>query len=58
LLAFTMIKGQTMGGTNASRWIYLFGFSFQPSALANVSLLIFLATRLAKHNGDWSFKTL
>ena len=58
LLAFTMIKGQTMGGTNASRWIYLFGFSFQPSALANVSLLIFLASRLAKHNGDWSFKTL
>jgi cell division protein FtsW len=56
LLAFTIAQGQTIGGANSSRWIYVFGLSFQPSALAAVTLMVYLARKLAKHEGPWEFK--
>ena len=56
LLTFTIAQGQTIGGANSSRWIYVLGMSFQPSALANVVLMVFLARKLAKKEGEWAFK--
>ena len=56
LLAFTITQGQAIGGANSSRWIYVFGLSFQPSALAAVTLMVYLARKLAKHEGPWEFK--
>jgi cell division protein FtsW len=56
LLVFTIAKGSTIGGANSSRWIYVFGMSFQTSALANVALLIFLSRTLSKKEGHWKFK--
>lgn len=62
LLVFTLSQGQTIDGANAARWIYVFGLSFQPSALASVALLLFLARKLSLSKGEWefwpSFKTL
>ena len=41
LLFFALLKGSTIEGANASRWIYLFGvISFQPSAFAMIILLM------------------
>ena len=36
LLFFVLLKGNTIEGANANRWIYIFGVSFQPSALAMI----------------------
>lgn len=49
LLIFTLAKGTTMDGANASRWINvpLVG-SFQPSNLAAVVLMIYVARYLTK----------
>ena len=55
MLVFTIAQGQTIGGANAARWIYVFGLSFQPSALASVVLLVFLARKLARKEGPWEF---
>lgn len=55
MLIFTIAQGQTIGGANAARWIYVFGLSFQPSALASVVLLVFLARKLARKEGPWEF---
>ncbi|MDG1252474.1 MAG: FtsW/RodA/SpoVE family cell cycle protein [Schleiferiaceae bacterium] len=56
LLVFTIAQGQTIGGANSSRWIYMWGMSFQPSALASVTLMVFLSRKLSKHEGPWEFK--
>jgi cell division protein FtsW len=48
LLLFPFIPG--IGGTimGASRWILLFGFSFQPSELAKLTLILYLAHIFSK----------
>jgi cell division protein FtsW len=56
LLVLTIAQGATIQGANSSRWIYVFGMSFQSSALANLALLIFLSRKLSKKEGNWTFK--
>ncbi|GLB51165.1 cell division protein FtsW [Neptunitalea chrysea] len=50
LLVVTMLQGTTIGGANASRWIQLpfVGMSFQPSTLASLVLMVYVAGYLAK----------
>ncbi|NQY06802.1 MAG: FtsW/RodA/SpoVE family cell cycle protein [Flavobacteriaceae bacterium] len=50
LLLFTLAKGTTIGGANASRWIRIpfIGVSFQTSTLAAVVLMVYVARYLAK----------
>jgi cell division protein FtsW len=49
LIAMALVKGTTIDGASAERWINLFGFSFQPSELAKVAMVAFLARQLTKH---------
>ncbi|ATA79168.1 FtsW/RodA/SpoVE family cell cycle protein [Capnocytophaga sputigena] len=51
LLLITLLKGTTIEGANASRWISIWGVSFQPSALALVVLMAYVASYLAKSYG-------
>lgn len=55
LLALTLAQGRTIGGANASRWLNIFGISFQTSAMANVVLIMYVARQLAKRKEDWTF---
>ena len=50
LLVYTLFKGSMIEGANASRWIQVpfLGITFQPSAFASMSLLIFVARYLSK----------
>jgi cell division protein FtsW len=50
LLLYTLLKGTVVDGANASRWIQVpfIGISFQPSAFASMTLLIFVARYLSK----------
>lgn len=50
LLVFVLAQGTTSGETNASRWIRvpLVGFGFQPSNLAAVVLMVYVAGYLSK----------
>jgi len=50
LLAVTMFQGTTIDGANASRWIQvpIIGFTFQPSTLASVVLMVYVARYLSK----------
>jgi cell division protein FtsW len=50
LLLITMLQGSTIGGANASRWIRvpIVGFTFQPSTLAALVLMVFVARYLSK----------
>lgn len=50
LLIFVLAQGTSVGGTNASRWIRIpfVGFGFQPSNLAAVVLMIYVARYLSK----------
>ncbi len=50
LLLYTALQGSTIEGANASRWIQIpiVGVSFQPSTLAMVVLLIYVAGFMAK----------
>ncbi len=51
LLAFTLTRGITMGGANASRWIYIPGLgSLQPSTIAFVFLMMFSARFFGKND--------
>ncbi len=51
VLLFTLTRGYTMGGANASRWIYLPGLgSVQPSTIAFVLLMMFTARFLGKND--------
>ncbi|MEY4969668.1 MAG: hypothetical protein RLZZ261_1439 [Bacteroidota bacterium] len=55
LLALTLAQGRTIGGANASRWLNIFGISFQTSAMANVVLIMYVARQLAKRKEEWTF---
>ena len=50
LLAYTLAQGNVIGGANASRWIRLpfVGLGFQPSNLAAIVLMVYVARYLAK----------
>ena len=48
LLFFTVIQGNTIQGANASRWANFRGISFQPSTMAAIALIIYLANILGK----------
>ena len=50
LLLITMLQGSTIGGANASRWIRvpIVGFTFQPSTLAALVLMVYVARYLSK----------
>ena len=50
LLFVTLLQGTTIEGSNASRWIQvpLVGFTFQPSTLAAVVLMVYVARYLSK----------
>ncbi len=50
LLVVTMLQGSTIGGANASRWIRvpIVGFTFQPSTLAALVLMVYVARYLSK----------
>lgn len=50
LLIYTLLKGTMIDGANASRWIPIpfLGITFQPSAFASMSLLIYVARYLSK----------
>jgi cell division protein FtsW len=59
LLFYTMFKGTLIAGANASRWIQVpfIGITFQPSAFASMTLLIYVARYLSKTNlEDMTFK--
>ncbi|NLP57371.1 FtsW/RodA/SpoVE family cell cycle protein [Lutibacter sp. B1] len=51
LLIYTLTKGTTIGGANASRWIQIpfIGVGFQTSTLANVVLMVYVARYLARN---------
>lgn len=51
LLLLAMFTGTTIGNANASRWVNIFGLTFQPSEMAKVSLIMLLARNLVKHQG-------
>ncbi|MDG1014173.1 MAG: FtsW/RodA/SpoVE family cell cycle protein [Flavobacteriaceae bacterium] len=50
LLVITMLQGATIEGANASRWIRvpIVGFAFQPSTLAALVLMVYVARYLTK----------
>lgn len=50
LLLFTLAKGTTIDGANASRWIQIpfVGIGFQTSTLASVVLMVYVARYLSK----------
>ena len=50
LLIITMLQGTLIGGANASRWIRvpIVGFTFQPSTLSALVLMVFVARYLSK----------
>jgi cell division protein FtsW len=50
LLVVTMLQGTTIEGANASRWIQvpIVGFTFQPSTLAFVVIMVYVARYLSK----------
>ena len=59
LLLVTLLQGFTIDGANASRWIQVpfVGFTFQPSTLAALVLMVFVARYLTKiHDKEISLK--
>jgi len=48
LMLLTFIPGLSHSAKGATRWISLFGFSFQPSEIAKISVVIFVAYLVAK----------
>ncbi|GIZ15740.1 FtsW/RodA/SpoVE family cell cycle protein [Capnocytophaga catalasegens] len=57
LLFVALMKGTTIEGANASRWLYIFGISFQPSALALIFLMMYVASYLAdNYNNQITFQ--
>lgn len=50
LLVLTMLQGTVMGGASASRWIKIpiVGMTFQPSTLASVVLMVYVARYMSK----------
>ena len=59
LLLVTLLQGFTIDGANASRWIQVpfVGFTFQPSTLAALVLMVFVARYLTKiHDKEISLR--
>lgn len=59
LLLVTLLQGSTIDGANASRWIQVpfVGFTFQPSTLAALVLMVFVARYLTKiHDKEISLR--
>ena len=59
MLLFTLMQGTLIGGANASRWITIpiIGLSFQPSTVAFLVLIVYVARHLSKHyNKEITFK--
>ncbi len=50
LLALALVAGSSINGS--SRWLRMGGLTFQPSELAKISLMIYAAKQLAKHDND------
>ena len=48
-ICWAISGGQTISGANASRWIRIAGFTFQPSELAKLSLFVLLARNLVHY---------
>ena len=49
MICWAISGGQTINGANASRWIRIAGFTFQPSELAKLSLFVLLARNLVHY---------
>jgi cell division protein FtsW len=49
LVFWAMSGGETISGANASRWIRIAGFTFQPSELAKLALFVLLARNLVHY---------
>lgn len=51
LLVIVLIKGQTIGEANASRWLTLpfIQFSFQPSEIAKLAILMYVARYISRN---------
>jgi len=49
LIVWAVSGGESIGGANASRWIRVGGFTFQPSELAKVALFMLLARNLVHY---------
>jgi cell division protein FtsW len=47
-LIAALVPGLAHRAGGASRWINLFGFTFQPSELAKVAVIVFVATQLSR----------
>lgn len=59
LLIYTLSKGTTIGGANASRWIQIpfIGIGFQTSTLAGLILMIYVSRYLAQNKDkEFTFK--
>lgn len=60
LLLYTILRGETVG--EASRWIRIMGFSFQPSDLIKfiliVNIALFLAQKQNMSKEEYSFRSL
>ncbi len=52
LLVYVIMSGKEIGGSR--RWMQLFGFEFQPSEVAKIALIIFLADFLSRQKGKLS----
>ena len=50
LLILVFIMGVTVNG--ASRWLSIAGFQFQPSDIAKLSILLFMARQLSKYRNE------
>ncbi len=57
LIIWAISGGETIDGANASRWVRIAGFTFQPSELAKVALFVLLARNLVHYKDIlYSFK--
>ncbi|WP_196890702.1 FtsW/RodA/SpoVE family cell cycle protein [Aureivirga marina] len=54
LLVYTLFQGQVIAGANAARWVRIpiVNFTFQPSTLASVVLMIYVARYLAQRKNE------
>lgn len=52
MLVFVIISGREISGSK--RWIQIFGFDFQPSEIAKVALIVFLADYLSRQKEKMS----
>ncbi len=52
LLVLVLLPGISREVAGAKRWFRIMGFSFQPSELAKLSLLIYMAEYLSRKEGD------